>query len=115
MEALPEEKGAYIKRLWEWINEKGFELSLEEVQELHERNSAWWVEKPCVVVVNYKCYISPVRHVVEVKNPYDEDDFKKWYYEEYHELDGDEFIYCPSHAEMFVCVRAAEMRGCCGD
>lgn len=110
METLQETKEDYIKRLWEWMNEKGFALSLKEVQELHERNFAWYVDQTYVVVVNYKGHFTPVRHIVEIKEPYNEADFKKWYYEEYHQLDGDEFIFCPSHSHMFACVKAAEER-----
>lgn len=56
-------------------------------------------DKSYVIVINENCEISPVRHVVTVHEPFDEDDFKKWYYSEYRELVGDKFIYCPTRAD----------------
>lgn len=55
--------------------------------------------KSYVIVINEDGIISPVRHVVTIHESFDEDDFKKWYYSEYRELEGDKFIYCPTRAD----------------
>ena len=34
-------RDAWIRRLWEHLCRQGFNLSLEEVRELHERNFTW--------------------------------------------------------------------------
>lgn len=47
-----------------------------------------------VVVINKNDDITPLRHIVTVHHPYNKDEFTAWYYSEYCELDGDEFIYC---------------------
>lgn len=54
----------------------------------------------CVIVYNRSGPI-PLRHVVTLKDgsPYCEDEFKEWYYSTYHELEGDEFLYCASRKE----------------
>lgn len=57
------------------------------------------MDKSYVVVVNKNGIISPVRHVVSIYEPYDEEDFKKWYYTDYKELEGDVFIHCPTRKE----------------
>lgn len=43
----------------------------------------------------------PLRHVVTLKDgsPYSEDEFKEWYYSIYHQLEGDEFLYCADRKE----------------
>ena len=45
------------------------------------------------VVVFNKNSIIPLRHIVTINEPYDEATFKSWYYNNYHKIDGDEFIY----------------------
>ena len=52
-----------------------------------------------VVVVN-KHYPATLRHIVEIKVSRSRDEFIAWYYGEYHKLDGDEFVYCPTRADM---------------
>lgn len=50
----------------------------------------------CVVVINRN---GPVwlRHIITIAaGCYNPDDFKAWYYDEYFELPGDEFVYCPT-------------------
>lgn len=101
----------WVSRLWEWLNEQGYAFSLDEVRELHERNFTWNAEKAYVVVVNNNGLGPGVRHIVETKKPYDPEKFQHWYYEQYHKLDGDEFVYCPDHAHMFAFVKAVEMKG----
>ena len=46
-----------------------------------------------VIVINRKSGI-PVRHIITISEPYDETAVRNWYYDNYHKLDGDEFIYC---------------------
>ena len=62
-------------------------------------------DKQYVVIVNRNAYISPIRHIVTIHYPYDENEFKEWYYNDYHEFDDDEFIHCLSKAEMEETVR----------
>ena len=57
------------------------------------------IEKSYVVVVNKKGSI-PLRHIITIHTPYTTDDFKKWYYDQYCELDGDEFVHCPTRKEL---------------
>lgn len=52
-----------------------------------------------VIVINRNDDIVPLRHIVTIYEPYDEGDFKEWYYSEYTELDGDEFVYCPTRED----------------
>ena len=52
-----------------------------------------------VVVVN-KHYPATLRHIVAIKIPRSRDEFIAWYYSEYHKLDGDEFVYCPTRSDM---------------
>ena len=56
------------------------------------------VSKGEVVVINRDSYV-PLRHIVKIYEPYDEEDFKRWYYSEYYEFDGDEFMYCPTRED----------------
>lgn len=51
------------------------------------------------VVVFNKNAIIPVRHIVSTNEPYNEDAFKAWYYDNYHELEGDSFAYCATRQE----------------
>ena len=55
-----------------------------------------------VIVVNRDDILSPIRHVVEIEDgvPYFQDEFSAWYYDKYHKLDGDDFVYCLSTKEM---------------
>lgn len=52
-----------------------------------------------VVVFNKNSSI-PLRHIITTAGPYSEAEFKEWYYSEYHELEGDEFIYCTTREIM---------------
>ena len=46
-----------------------------------------------VIVFNMSALISPVRHIVELRDvEYNEAEFAKWYYERYHKLEGDQFV-----------------------
>lgn len=46
-----------------------------------------------VVVVDTKALLGPqLRHVIEVKDGYNEEDFKKFYYKNFAKLPGDEFF-----------------------
>lgn len=65
-------------------------------------------DKQYVVIVNRNAYISPIRHIVTIHNPYDENEFKEWYYNDYHEFDDDEFLLCVSKAEMEETVRKVQ-------
>ena len=57
-------------------------------------------EKEYVIVINRKRPI-PLRNIVELIDPrtFNEEDFKKWYYDQYFELDHDEFIHCKTRKE----------------
>ena len=52
-----------------------------------------------VIVINKNSPV-PLRHVVEMTIHMNKEEFKYWYYNIYHMLDGDEFIYCNSHKDM---------------
>lgn len=54
-----------------------------------------------VVVYNRN---SPIflRHIVAISEPYNSEDFKKWYYGNFAKLEGDEFALCPSTAYMIA-------------
>ena len=62
---------------------------------------------PSVVVLNHNADIK-LRHIVTVKEPYNVDEFKAWYYENYRELEGDEFVYCPTKAVETACIKKHE-------
>ena len=49
------------------------------------------MERYYVVVVNRSSEFIPLRHIVEWDSEFDEEGFKRWYYESYHQIDGDEF------------------------
>lgn len=59
-------------------------------------------ERRYVIVVNREGILSPIRHIVELESgvPYFQDEFSAWYYDRYHKLNGDEFVYCLSSKEM---------------
>ena len=57
------------------------------------------MEQKYVIIINNNSPV-PLRHVVEIKDLYNESEFKNWYYDIYFKLDGDEFIYCDSHKSM---------------
>lgn len=40
-----------------------------------------------------------IRHIITCPKPYEEKYFKEWYYSEYLDIDGDEFIYCDNKEE----------------
>ena len=53
----------------------------------------------CVIVINRN---GPVwlRHIITIPDGrYNPECFKDWYYDEYHELPGDEFVYCSTRRE----------------
>ena len=53
----------------------------------------------CVVIFNRN---SPIwlRHIITIpSNSYNPSNFKAWYYEEYLDFDGDEFVYCHTRKE----------------
>lgn len=52
-----------------------------------------------VIVINKNSPV-PLRHVVEMTTHMNKEEFKDWYYNIYHMLEGDEFIYCNSHKDM---------------
>ena len=52
-----------------------------------------------VIIINNNNPV-PLRHVIEIKDSYNEEEFKSWYYNIYFKLNGDEFIYCDSHKNM---------------
>ena len=54
---------------------------------------------PYVIVINRNAKISHIRHIVSISLPYNENEFKQWYYDTYHKLDGDEFVFCASRDE----------------
>ena len=55
-----------------------------------------------VIVTNKKDDVTPLRHIVTIHNPYNKEEFMGWYYSQYWELDGDEFIYCPTRKERDI-------------
>lgn len=57
-------------------------------------------ESEYVIVINRTGPI-PLRHIVELtdQKPYDEENFKKWYYDQYCKLNGDEFVHCKTRKE----------------
>lgn len=61
-----------------------------------------------VVVYNKNDVIIPLRHIVSVDEPYNEASFKGWYYENYHKLDGDEFVFCATRQERVEIVKLLE-------
>ena len=48
-----------------------------------------------VVVLNRDGF-HPIRHIIAIRESYNEEEFRDWYYnkEKFARLDGDEFIYC---------------------
>lgn len=54
-----------------------------------------------VIVFNMQSLISPIRHIIELKEmEYDKDEFANWYYESYNKFQDDQFVYCTSSKEM---------------
>lgn len=66
-------------------------------------------DKEYVVIINRTGPI-PLRHIVTISAPYNEDSFAAWYYEHYHKLEGDEFIHCTSRREMETFVAQLQER-----
>lgn len=66
-------------------------------------------DRKFVVVINTKC-IPLVRHVIEIKEEHDlnVEEFKAWYYDIYHKLDNDRFMFCDSEKEMREIVEKAK-------
>lgn len=60
-----------------------------------------------VIVINKNSFV-PVRHIVTIHEPYNQDNFAKYYYERYYKLDGDEFIYCPTRQNRDDYIRELE-------
>lgn len=52
-----------------------------------------------VVIINTLGTI-PLRHIITIHHPYDEEEFKQWYYSVYQKLEGDQFTYCSSRQDM---------------
>ena len=57
------------------------------------------MDQKYVIIINNNNPV-PLRHVIEMTTHMNEEEFKDWYYNMYHRLDGDEFIYCDSHKNM---------------
>ena len=53
-----------------------------------------------VVIYNHSAEISSIRHIVVLHDEYDEEDFKKWYYGSYQQIEGDQFHLCTSTKDM---------------
>lgn len=79
----------------------------EENRELQEKLID--VGDSCVVVIN-RNYPVPLRHVVAVDGPYRQSDFVKSYYSQYHNLDGDDFVYCATRKIRDDFLNTLEMR-----
>lgn len=56
-------------------------------------------KKSWVVVYRPEGDYPRVRHIVTITGPYKEDEFKEWYYESFHKLDGDAFKHCCTENE----------------
>lgn len=57
-----------------------------------------------IIVINKKDDITPLRHIVTIYQTYNKEEFMDWYYSQYWKLDGDEFIYCPTHKDRDTCL-----------
>lgn len=67
---------------------------------------------PYVVVLNFNGPV-PLRHIIDTKVPYNQNNFQSWYYGQYHKLNGDEFVFCASQEDMLNCVEEAKNREPC--
>ena len=63
------------------------------------------------VVVSNKSEPIVVRHVIKLHAPYQNDEFAKWYYDQFAKLDGDEFTYCPTRLERDVLLDELSEKG----
>ena len=62
----------------------------------------------CYVVVVNRRYPIPLRHIINTHIPYNEKEFKEWYYADYTQLVGDEFIFCDSREMMLNVVEEVQ-------
>lgn len=67
---------------------------------------------PYVVVLNFNGPVA-LRHIIDTEEPFEREEFQRWYYGQYRELDGDEFVFCGSREAMLNCVEEAKNREPC--
>ena len=58
-----------------------------------------------VIVINRQGPI-PLRHIVEIHEHYNQNNFEKWYYDQYWRLDGDGFVFCATREERDAFVQS---------
>ena len=63
------------------------------------------------VVVTNPNELVPLRHVIQLHEPYKKDEFTEWYYSQFAKLDGDEFTHCPTRLERDVLLDKLSAKG----